>query len=71
VHQIRGLTDDQLKVLEDQAETAMRTALQQVVDRIADRIAKIQVASAAPVDSRALWVGCRHCLHPRHDGPCW
>lgn len=68
MHQIRGLTDAELKVLEDRSEAAMRTALQQVMDRVANRIAATQVASAT--ESRALWVGCRYCLNPRHPGPC-
>lgn len=66
MHQIRGLTDGELKVLEDRSEAAMRVALQQVMDRVANRIAATQVASA-----RELWTGCRHCLNgQQHDGPC-
>ncbi len=67
MHQIRGLTDAELKVLEDQSEAAMRAALQQVMDRIANRIGATQVAAA---ETRRVWVGCRYCLNPRHPGPC-
>ncbi len=65
MHQIRGLTDDELKALEDRAEAAVRVALQQVMDKIANRIAATQVASA-----RELWTGCPHCGGPTHDGRC-
>lgn len=67
MHQIRGLSDAELKVLEDQSEAAMRTALQQVMDRVAARIGVTQVAAA---EMRRVWVGCRYCLNPRHPGPC-
>ena len=72
MHQIRGLTDDELLLLEDRAEVAMRAALQQVMDTIVDRILA-QVASGVTAGAhadRALWTGCRYCLNPRHPGPC-